>query len=326
METVNLRTHSVYIALLIICLLVTLLGGCSSRTEGKYVLDVYTRSDACGAADTWAKYLGNYSQEDLKGTGVYGDPGLAEAVKKDRLSIGYTNLNYAYDMTTDKQISGLRVIPIDLNENGQIDADEDFYANKTLLTGAIATGRYPSPPARDENLVTKGEFRGIAEEFVRWILTDGQKYCSEVGYIALSAEEVENELTKLGNAEPETGFEGRIAISGAWALYPMMVRWTEEFQKVHPGVSFDLSAGGAGKGMADALGNMVDIGMVSREIYAAEIENGAFWVSVTRDAVVPVVNADNPVLEELLTKGVERQTFADIWIVGNVTDWSDVIR
>jgi ABC-type phosphate transport system substrate-binding protein len=316
----------VYLALLIICLLMTLLGGCRSRTEGKYVLDVYTRSDACGAADTWAKYLGNYNQEDLKGTGVYGDPGLAEAVKKDRLSIGYTNLNYAYDMTTDKQISGLRVIPIDLNENGQIDADEGFYADKTLLIGAIATGRYPSPPARDENLVTKGEFRGIAKEFVRWILTDGQKYCSEVGYIALSKEEVENELTKLENAEPETGFEGRIAISGAWALYPMMVRWTEEFQKVHPGVSFDLSAGGAGKGMADALGNMVDIGMVSREIYSAEIENGAFWVSVTKDAVVPVVNADNPVLEELLTKGVERQTFADIWIVGNVTDWSDVIR
>ena len=316
----------VYLALLIICLLMTLLCGCGGSTEGKYALNVYTRSDACGAGEIWAKYLGNYTQEDLKGTGVYGDPGLAEAVKKDQLGIGYNNLNYVYDMATGEQISGLRIIPIDLNENGQIDADEDFYANKTLLTGAIATGRYPSPPARDENLVTKDEFKGIAREFVRWVLTDGQKYCSEVGYVALHEEKVENQLTKLGNAEPETKFEGRITISGAWALYPMMVRWTEEFQKVHPGVSFDLSAGGAGKGMADALGGMVDIGMVSREIYSAEIKNGAFWVSVTRDAVVPVVNADNPVLEELLTKGVKRQTFADIWIAGNVTDWSDVIR
>ena len=316
----------VYLALLIICLLMTLLCGCGGSTEGKYALNVYTRSDACGAGEIWAKYLGNYTQEDLKGTGVYGDPGLAEAVKKDQLGIGYNNLNYVYDMATGEQISGLRIIPIDLNENGQIDADEDFYANKTLLTGAIATGRYPSPPARDENLVTKDEFKGIAREFVRWVLTDGQKYCSEVGYVALPEEKVENQLTKLGNAEPEAKFEGRITISGAWALYPMMVRWTEEFQKVHPGVSFDLSAGGAGKGMADALGGMVDIGMVSREIYSAEIKNGAFWVSVTRDAVVPVVNADNPVLEELLTKGVKKQTFADIWIAGNVTDWSDVIR
>jgi ABC-type phosphate transport system substrate-binding protein len=313
-------------ALLIICLLITLLSGCGGRTEGKYVLNVYTRSDACGAADTWAKYLGNYSQDNLKGTAVYGDPGLAEAVKKDRLGIGYSNLNYAYDMATGMQISGLRVIPIDLNENGRIDADEDFYANKTVLTRAIATGLYPSPPARDENLVTKEEFKGIAKEFVRWILTDGQKYCSEVGYVALPEEKVESELTKLGNVDPETKLEGRIAISGAFALYPMMVRWTEEFQKVHPGVSFDLSAGGAGKGMTDALGGMVDIGMVSRGIYPAELERGAFWVSVTKDAVVPLVNVDNPVLEELLTKGMTSQAFTDVWINGNFTDWRDVIR
>ena len=316
----------VYLAFLILPLLMTLLCGCGGSIEGKYALNVYTRSDACGAGEIWAKYLGNYNQEDLKGTGVYGDPGLAEAVKKDQLGIGYNNLNYVYDMATGEQISGLRIIPIDLNENGRIDADEDFYANKTALTTTIATGRYPSPPARDENLVTKDEFKGIVREFVRWILTDGQKYCSEVGYVALPEEKVENELTKLGNAEPGTEFEGEITISGAWALYPMMVKWTEEFQKVHPAVRFNLSAGGAGKGVADALTDMVDIGMVSREIYSAEIEKGAFSVSVTKDAVVPVVNSDNPVLEELLTKGVERQTFADIWIVGNVTDWSDVIR
>ena len=35
----------------------------------------------------------------------------------------------------------------------------------------------------------------------------------------------------------------------------MMVRWGEEFQKLHPKVQFDISAGGAGKGMADALAN-----------------------------------------------------------------------
>ena len=313
-------------ALLIICLLITLLGGCGGRTKSKYVLNVYTRSDACGAGQTWAQYLGNYTQDDLKGTAVYGDPGLDEAVKKDRLAIGYSNLNYAYDMASGMQISGIRVIPIDLNRNGRIDADEDFYANKTVLLKAIAAGVYPSPPARDENLVTKGEFKGIAKEFVRWILTDGQKYCSEIGYVPLTEEQVENQLAKLGNEEPETKLEGRIAISGAFALYPMMGNWTEEFHKLHPGVSFDLSAGGAGKGMTDALGGMVDIGMVSRGIYPAEIENGAFWVSVTKDAVVAVVNADNPVLAELLTKGVTRETFAAIWIGGNVTDWRDVTK
>jgi len=157
-------------------------------------------------------------------------------------------------------------------------------------------------------------------------LTDGQRYCSEVGYVALPEEKVENEITKLGNAEPGTEFEGEINISGAWALYPMMVKWTEEFQNVYPDIRFNLSAGGAGKGMADVLFGMVDIGMVSRGIYPAEIENGAFSVSVTKDAVVPVINSDNPVLGDLVAKGMTRQAFTDVWITGNVTDWRDVTR
>ena len=39
---------------------------------------------------------------------------------------------------------------------------------------------------------------------------------------------------------------GTITVSGAWALYPMVVRWAEEFQKIHRHVKIDVAAGGAG--------------------------------------------------------------------------------
>jgi phosphate transport system substrate-binding protein len=78
--------------------------------------------------------------------------------------------------------------------------------------------------------------------------------------------------------------EGEISISGAFALYPLAVKWADEFKKENPGVKIDISAGGAGKGMTDVLSNMVDIGMVSREVYASEIEKGAFPVGVAIDA------------------------------------------
>lgn len=97
-------------------------------------------------------------------------------------------------------------------------------------------------------------------------------------------------VTACGQAETQVQaggkLQGTITVSGAWALYPMMVRWGEEFQKLHPDVKFDISAGGAGKGMADALSGAVDIGMVSRTIYPEEVEKGAFWVAVTKDAVL----------------------------------------
>jgi len=176
---------------------ITTWGEAVGKPETTDTINIYTRSDACGAAETWAKYLG-YRQEDLSGTGVYGDPGLAQAVKADHSGIGYNNLNYAYDADTGEPIAGLVVIPIDLNGNGQIDEEENFYATKTELVNAIATGVYPSPPARDLNLVTKNAFTGITKEFVRWILTDGQQYVSETGYIPLPAEKITEELNKLG--------------------------------------------------------------------------------------------------------------------------------
>ncbi len=66
----------------------------------------------------------------------------------------------------------------------------------------------------------------------------------------------------------------------------MAVRWKEEFEKLHPKVRVEVSAGGAGKGMADVLGGLVDIGMVSRDVDPSEIEKGAYPIGVTKDAVV----------------------------------------
>ncbi|MDY6799615.1 MAG: substrate-binding domain-containing protein [Bacteroidota bacterium] len=155
--------------------------------DGKDLLmNVYTRSDACGAAQMWAEYFGK-NQEDLIGTGIYGDPGMADAVKNDVQGIGYNNVIYIYDINTRKKHSGLEVIPIDLNENGKIDPEEKFYNKLDDINIAIQTGKYPSPPARDLYFVSKGEpTRKVVKEFLRWIVTDGQEYVQEAGYVKLS--------------------------------------------------------------------------------------------------------------------------------------------
>jgi phosphate transport system substrate-binding protein len=159
---------------------------------------IYTRSDACGAAEMWAKFFGK-KQEDLLGVGVFGDPGLAQAVRKDPLGIGYNNIGYAYDATTRKQIKGLKVVPIDLNNNGKIDPDEDFYTSMNDLIAAIASGKYPSPPARELYFVLKGspENNKVLTEFIRWVLSDGQKYVNEAGYISLPVEKINAEMMKV---------------------------------------------------------------------------------------------------------------------------------
>jgi phosphate transport system substrate-binding protein len=158
-------------------------------------IHVFTRSDACGAAATWAEYLG-MKQEDLLGVAVYGDPGLLDAVIKDPLAIGFNNLNYAFDMETGEPVAGALVAPVDVDGNGQADPDE-VYRAKDQAVRAVGTGQYPSPPARDLNLVTQGQPEGLVKAFITWVLTDGQSYVAEAGYISLPQEKLDEELGKL---------------------------------------------------------------------------------------------------------------------------------
>ncbi|GAB6012469.1 PstS family phosphate ABC transporter substrate-binding protein [Viscerimonas tarda] len=166
-------------------------------TSSTLPVHVFTRSDACGAAESFAAWF-NKKQENLKATAVFGDPGLASAVQKDKVGIGYNNIAYAYDQKSRKPFEGLAIIPLDVNENGQIDPEEDFYQTTETLIKAIDEGRYPSPPARDLYLVTKGKpTKPEVVAFVEYILTEGQKYTSEIGYISLSEEKLTEELGKI---------------------------------------------------------------------------------------------------------------------------------
>jgi len=161
-------------------------------------IQVFTRSDACGAADMWAKYLNGKKQEDLLGIGVNGDPGLADALRKTPEGIGYNNLNFIFDVSTGKKYVGLDVIPLDLNENGRIDPEENFYDSLGGVVAAIKEGRYPSPPARELYFVSKGRPQNpVVLEFLKWVLADGQNFVTEAGYVTLPEDHLVNETAKI---------------------------------------------------------------------------------------------------------------------------------
>jgi phosphate transport system substrate-binding protein len=120
--------------------------------------------------------------------------------------------------------------------------------------------------------------------------------------------------------------KGDISVSGAFALYPLMTRWAEEFQRLNPGVRFDISSGGAGKGMEDVLAGKVDIGMLSRGITGEEEKLGAYPLAVAKDAVFALVNANNPVLDDLMAQGVTSNALTEIFITGQIRTWGEVVE
>ncbi len=166
------------------------------QPEVKDEIHVYTRSDSAGAADQWALFSDGKVQADIQGIGVNGEPALVDTVSKDPLGIGFSNLNSVFDISSGKLVTGVVVPPIDINANGKADPNE-YYATEDEAVKAIADGTYPSPPARFENLATKGKPSGLVLAFIQWILTDGQKFLDQAGYVPLTADQQAESLAKL---------------------------------------------------------------------------------------------------------------------------------
>lgn len=148
------------------------------KSGAKTPVNIYTRSDSCGAAATFAKFLAGLKQEDLTGIGVNSDPQMINAVLSDLNGISYTNFSYIF--TTDGGvIEGAKVIPIDTNENGEIDAEE-ILLSRPDASSAIEKGVYPI--SRTNYFYHKGKPEGIAREFIEFCLGgEGTKILNDVG-------------------------------------------------------------------------------------------------------------------------------------------------
>ena len=163
----------------------------------------YVRSDAAGAAETWAKFFGQ-NQEDLKGIGIFGDPGLAQAVKDEPMAIGFNNINYVYDLTSKRTAADIDVIPLDKNGNGKIDEDENFYNTIDELTTAVAAGKYPSPPSRPLAFVVKKDnINPLVQAFIRFVLDKKQQgHLLANGYVPMTEAQLAIELEKIKSETP----------------------------------------------------------------------------------------------------------------------------
>ena len=173
-------------------------------TEDAAPINVYTRSDACGAAQTFAAWFGA-TQEDLGGTAVYGDPGISKAVIGDFYGIGFNNMAYAYDSQDLRVQPGLAVLPIDIDGDGAISDGEDFYQTRPMLAAAIEADGFPAPPARNLYLVSKGApTDSTIAAFIRYVLTDGQDFNEPNGFVRISRQSTRQSLHLLRSARRQS--------------------------------------------------------------------------------------------------------------------------
>ena len=148
-------------------------------------LTVYTRANQACSSISFANHFGqNFG--GIKGKKISGDDQfLIVAVQKDSTGITYNNLGYIYDLTNRTPIKGIKIIPIDINENGKIDKEEQIYDNLDKLTAYLDNNQNNKSIPEDNVsfILDKNKENALTTDFINWILSDGQKYTHQYGFL-----------------------------------------------------------------------------------------------------------------------------------------------
>lgn len=168
-------------------------------------ITVVHRSDGSGTTFVWTDYLSRISSEWKskvgastsvnwpKGLGGKGNEGVAGTVKQTPGSIGYVELIYAVQNKmsygTVRNSAGVFVRAdfdsVSEAAAGVANMPDDFRVSITNAPGKkaypISTFTWMLIPDKFDN-ATK---RSALQQFLKWAITDGQKYCAALGYAPL---------------------------------------------------------------------------------------------------------------------------------------------
>lgn len=170
----------------------------------------------------------------------------------------------------------------------------------------IKSGTYKI--ARPFNIATKGEVSDVAQDFIKYIMSeDGQKVVEDNGYISQGND----------GAYESAGLSGKVVVGGSSSVTPVMEKLKEAYVALNPDVTIEVQQSDSTTGMTSAIEGVCDIGMASRDLKDSEIEKGLTGTTIAMDGIAVIVNNDSPV-EELSSDSVK-----GIY-TGEITDWADV--
>lgn len=126
-------------------------------------------------------------------------------------------------------------------------------------------------------------------------------------------------------AETNKDIAGNFTISGAYALYPLVKKWRDDFMKIHPAVQIVVAQGGTGLGVDDLLSKKNQLAMISRPLTDEEQTEGIWILPVAKEGVAPIVNQKNPFLKRILERGITPEKLIRLFTGINPMTWGELL-
>ncbi len=160
--------------------------------------------------------------------------------------------------------------------------------------------------SRPFNIVTKEEVSEVAEDFIKFIMSEeGQKVVEDKGYIS------------EGNtgAFESTKAKGKIVIDGSTSVYPVMEKLVEAYKEINKNATIELQQSDSSTGVSGSIKGTFDIGMASRDL--KDSETGVNARAIAIDGIAVIVNKDAG-LDSLTSEQVK-----NIY-TGSISSWDDL--
>jgi len=131
---------------------------------------------------------------------------MISAIKKDPYAIGFCKMINILDPENQTMAENITIAPIDRNGNGEIDYNEKIYDDLNSFNRGVWIGKYPKTLFSSIYSVSSISPKNEKEvAFLKWVVTDGQKYLYSNGFSDLLLAERQSNTDKLYNARVYAG-------------------------------------------------------------------------------------------------------------------------
>ena len=128
------------------------------------------------------------------------------------------------------------------------------------------------------------------------------------------------------NSATPTGFGGNIVIYGEERLLALARNWADAFSDGKPSLKFEIVGEFPDKSIESLLSGTSDLAMVSGCNASLLNQNGLCYVAVSKEAIIPIVSKNNPYLDELLARGINRETLAALFALPTPISWGNLLN
>ncbi len=246
-------------------------GDAKKQTE----ISVITREAGSGTRDAFTELVGTLIKENGKKKDITtkealtidGTQGVMSTVAGNENAIGYISLGSLNSTVKALKIDG-------------VEATKENVKNAAYSI------------SRPFNIATKGEVKGIAKDFIDFIMSaDGQKIVDANGYVSVAE----------GKPYTSKKLKGKIVIAGSSSVSPVMEKLKEAYVQLNPEVEIEIQTNDSSSGMLAAKEGTCDIGMASRDLKPSESEI-LTGLTIARDGIAVIVNLQNAISDMPLSK------------------------